>query len=96
MLIQDLLSELQTVCHCEAVAPVVPVVIPAVEASSSEPEPKSAKTPEAKQITSKKRKRSCKDTSGPPAKKILGDGTRSPSTPVTWKSSSTGIVIKSV
>lgn len=48
------------------------------------------------QIPRRKRKRSCKDASGPPAKKILGDGTRHPSTPITWKSSSSGIVIKLV
>uniref|UniRef100_A0A672YHN0 POP1 homolog, ribonuclease P/MRP subunit n=1 Tax=Sphaeramia orbicularis TaxID=375764 RepID=A0A672YHN0_9TELE len=51
----------------------------------SEPKPKT--TPGAK------RKRSSKDQSGPPAKKILGDGTRSPTTPVTWKSSSSTTVI---
>ncbi|KAM7420192.1 hypothetical protein PAMA_014749 [Pampus argenteus] len=59
----------------------------------AESEPKPEKTREANQITGSKRKRSRKDASGPPAKKILGDGTRSPTTPVTWKSSSTGIVI---
>ncbi|TMS11292.1 Ribonucleases P/MRP protein subunit POP1 [Larimichthys crocea] len=92
-LLQDLLPELQTVCQCcEAVVPpVVPVVIPAGVVLT--PEPESEKTPEAQQVTGTKRKRSGKDASVPPAKKILGDGTRSPTTPVTWKSSSTGIVI---
>lgn len=94
--LQDLLPELQTVCQCcEAVVPpVVPVVTPAELVPTHELEPKAEKTPEAKQVTGTKRKRTCEDASGPPAKKILGDGTRSPSTPVTWKSSSTGIVIK--
>ncbi|KAM6968283.1 ribonucleases P/MRP protein subunit POP1 [Aplochiton taeniatus] len=41
-----------------------------------------------------KRKRNSSAAAGePPAKKILGDGTRSPMTPVSWKSSSTMIVI---
>ncbi|XP_068592178.1 ribonucleases P/MRP protein subunit POP1 [Cebidichthys violaceus] len=89
---QDLLSELQTVCQCcEAVLP--PAVTPAEVVPALEPEPEPEKTPEAKQMTGTKRKRTCKDASEPPAKKILGDGTRSPTTPVTWKSSSNGIVI---
>ncbi|XP_059195587.1 ribonucleases P/MRP protein subunit POP1 [Centropristis striata] len=88
---QDLLPELQTVCQCcEAVLPpAAPVATPAEVVPTLEPEPK----PEAKQITGTKRKRALKDASGPPAKKILGDGTRAPTTPVTWKSSSNGIVI---
>ncbi|XP_029306579.1 ribonucleases P/MRP protein subunit POP1 [Cottoperca gobio] len=92
---KDLLPELQTVCQCcEAVVPpVVPVVTPAEAVATLELEPMPEKTPEAKQITGTKRKRSFKGASGPPAKKILGDGTRSPTTPVTWKSSSNGIVI---
>ncbi|XP_071325149.1 ribonucleases P/MRP protein subunit POP1 [Trachinotus anak] len=92
---QDLLPELQSVCQChEAVLPpVVPVVTPAEVAPTPEPELKPEKTPEATQTTRTKRKRNCKDASGPPAKKILGDGSRSPTTPVTWRSSSTGIVI---
>ncbi|XP_069579751.1 ribonucleases P/MRP protein subunit POP1 [Brachyistius frenatus] len=76
---QDLLPELQTVCQCcEAVLPVV------TPAESS---------PESKLTPGTKRKRSCKEASGPPAKKILGDGTRPPSAPVTWRSSSSGILI---
>ncbi|TKS81636.1 Ribonucleases P/MRP protein subunit POP1 [Collichthys lucidus] len=71
--------------------PLVPVVIPAGVVLT--PEPESEKTPEAQQVTGTKRKHSGKDASVPPAKKILGDGTRSPTTAVTWKSSSTGIVI---
>ncbi|XP_042346265.1 ribonucleases P/MRP protein subunit POP1 isoform X2 [Plectropomus leopardus] len=90
---QDLLPELQTVCQCcEAVVPpAAPVVTPAEVLPTLEPEPE--KTTEAKQVTGTKRKRASKDASGLPAKKILGDGTRSPTTPVTWKSSSNGIVI---
>ncbi|XP_071390459.1 ribonucleases P/MRP protein subunit POP1 [Centroberyx affinis] len=92
---QDLLLELQSVCQCcEAVLPpVAPVVTLAELVPSVEPELKPENPPEAKQTPGTKRKRSCKDADGPPAKKILGDGTRSPTTPVTWKSSSTGIVI---
>ncbi|KAM9353021.1 ribonucleases P/MRP protein subunit POP1 [Symphorus nematophorus] len=92
---KDLLPELQTVCQCcEAVVPpAVPVVTPAEDVPSVEPQPEPVKTPETKRVTGTKRKRSSKDASGPPAKKILGDGTRSPTTPVTWKSSSTGIII---
>lgn len=80
---------------CEAVfPPLVPAVTPAEVIPTHEPAPKAEKTPETKRGTGAKRKRTSDDAGGPPAKKILGDGTRSPSTPVTWKSSSTGIVIK--
>ncbi|XP_028327552.1 ribonucleases P/MRP protein subunit POP1 [Gouania willdenowi] len=85
---QDLLAELQAVCLCsEAVAMVTPV-----EAHpTTEPEPE--KSSEAKLVPGKKRKRNHKDSSEPSAKKILGDGTRSTTSPVTWKSSLTGIII---
>ncbi|XP_029359366.1 ribonucleases P/MRP protein subunit POP1 [Echeneis naucrates] len=88
---QDLLPELQSVCQCcEAVVPpVVPLVIPA----ESTPIPEPGESPEDKPMPRTKRKQNCKDAGGPPAKKILGDGTRSLTTPVTWRSSSTGIVI---
>uniref|UniRef100_A0A3Q4GIL5 POP1 homolog, ribonuclease P/MRP subunit n=1 Tax=Neolamprologus brichardi TaxID=32507 RepID=A0A3Q4GIL5_NEOBR len=88
---QDLLPELQTVCQCcEAVLPpAAPVVVNLTLEAESEPE----NTPEAKPVPGTKRKRSRKDATGPPAKKILGDGTRLPSTPVSWRSSSNGIVI---
>ncbi|CAJ1061439.1 ribonucleases P/MRP protein subunit POP1 isoform X3 [Xyrichtys novacula] len=80
---KDLLTELQTVCQCdEAVAPpIVPI------------EQKLPVTPEDKQIAGTKRKQTVKDISGPPAKKLLGDGTRSPTTPVSWKSNCTGTII---
>uniref|UniRef100_UPI0037E952F7 ribonucleases P/MRP protein subunit POP1 n=1 Tax=Semicossyphus pulcher TaxID=241346 RepID=UPI0037E952F7 len=92
---KDLLPELRTVCQCcEAVVPsVVPVVTPAEVVSTLEPDQKPEKTHEAKQITGTKRKQTCKDATRPQAKKILGDGTRSPITQITWKSSSTGIII---
>uniref|UniRef100_A0A3P9JBL1 POP1 homolog, ribonuclease P/MRP subunit n=1 Tax=Oryzias latipes TaxID=8090 RepID=A0A3P9JBL1_ORYLA len=92
---QDLLPELQRVCECfEAVVPpVIPVATPAESASTLESEPKPEVSPKAKVTPGGKRKRSRVDAGGPPAKKILGDGTRSPDTPVTWKSSSSGIVI---
>lgn len=96
--LQDLLLELQTVCQCcePVVPPVVAVVTPPEVVSTQEPEPKPEEIPEAKLVTGTKRKRTSKDASGPPAKKILGDGTRSPTTPVTWRSNSTGIIIKLV
>ncbi|TNN42647.1 Ribonucleases P/MRP protein subunit POP1 [Liparis tanakae] len=85
---QDLLPELQAVCRCdEAVLP--PAVAPAEVVPALEPE----KTPESKPATGTKRKRTFKDAREPSAKMILGDGTRSPTTPVIWKSSSSGIVI---
>lgn len=92
---QDLLPELQAVCQCSeaAHAPVLPVGIPA-EARSHEVEPKPERSSEVEQVPGTKRKRGGEDASAPPAKKILGDGTRSPSSPVTWRSSTTGIVIK--
>lgn len=78
-------------------APVVPVVMPsAQDVPALEVELKPDESPEATQAPRVKRKRSCKDAGEPPTKKILGDGTRLPSTPITWKSSSTGIVIKLV
>lgn len=93
--LQDLLPELQAVCQCsEAVCPPkLPVGIPA-EVPTHGVEPKSEKSSEVEQVTGTKRKRIGEDASTPPAKKILGDGTRSPTTPVTWRSSTTGIVIK--
>lgn len=94
--LQDLLAELQSVCQCwEAVLPpVVPVVKSVEVVLTHELEGKAEKTSEAKQPTGAKRKRASEPPGGPPAKKILGDGTRSPSTPVTWKSSSSGIMIQ--
>ncbi|XP_056142227.1 ribonucleases P/MRP protein subunit POP1 [Lampris incognitus] len=92
---QDLVPELQSVCQClEAVfPPVSPVVMPADLAPVAGPEFTPEKIPWTKQTPGRKRKLSAKTADGPVAKKILGDGTRSPTTPVTWKSSSTGIVI---
>ncbi|XP_034553730.1 ribonucleases P/MRP protein subunit POP1 isoform X2 [Notolabrus celidotus] len=86
---QDLLSELQTVCQCNEA--VVPSIVP-TEQSLDQPK----ETPKAKRVTGSKRtkrKKTVKDVTEPPAKKLLGDGTRSPTTPVTWKSSFTGIII---
>lgn len=84
------------VCQCsEAVyPPLLPVGIPA--GTTHELQAKPENSSEVEQVTGTKRKQANEDASVPPAKKILGDGTRSPTTPVTWKSSSTGIVIKSV
>ncbi|KAM9852671.1 ribonucleases P/MRP protein subunit POP1 [Aulostomus maculatus] len=92
---QDLLPELQRACQCcEAVVPpTLPVVMHTEVVSTVESEQKPGKKSDMKQIPGAKRRQNSKDASGPPAKKILGDGTRSPTTPVTWKSSSTAIVI---
>uniref|UniRef100_H3D6Z6 POP1 homolog, ribonuclease P/MRP subunit n=1 Tax=Tetraodon nigroviridis TaxID=99883 RepID=H3D6Z6_TETNG len=91
---QDLLPELQAVCQCsEAVyPPALPAGIPAEVPIHGEEHP-SGKSSETEQMTGTKRKRSGEDASEPPAKKILGDATRSPTTPVTWRSSTTGIVL---
>uniref|UniRef100_A0A8D3AEU5 POP1 homolog, ribonuclease P/MRP subunit n=1 Tax=Scophthalmus maximus TaxID=52904 RepID=A0A8D3AEU5_SCOMX len=92
---QDLLAELQSVCQCtEAIVPpLVPAATTAETGPTPEPETRPEKTPEATRLPGTKRKRNCKDAGEPPAKKILGDGTRSPTCPVTWRSNSTGIVI---
>lgn len=92
--IQDLLPELQSVCQCHdaVVPPAVLEVLPAVVSDPPQPENLS----EGKLKCGIKRKRRSKDSGEPPVKKILGDGTRLPGTPVTWKSGSTGIVIKLV
>ncbi|XP_038147770.1 ribonucleases P/MRP protein subunit POP1 [Cyprinodon tularosa] len=88
---QDLLPELQSVCRCsEAVAPPVEPEVSNPEADHVTVE---ERKPGNKGKPGAKRKRSNKDAGEPPPKKIVGDGTRLPSTPVTWKSSSTGIVI---
>ncbi|KAJ8394600.1 hypothetical protein AAFF_G00044030 [Aldrovandia affinis] len=97
---QDLLPELQTVCQCsEAVVQPTPVPRPA---PTPDPAPDPAPGPMVRadraQPPGRKRKRK-RDEEGSggdtvPAKKILGDGTRSPLTPVAWSSASTGIVIR--
>ncbi|XP_061093098.1 ribonucleases P/MRP protein subunit POP1 isoform X2 [Conger conger] len=92
---QGLLSDLQLVCQCsKAVVPPTPVPLPA---PAADPAPSPMKRPDEEQPTGRKRKRKREEEgSGDtvPVKKILGDGTRSPLTPVTWKSDSTGIVIR--
>ncbi|XP_053737143.1 ribonucleases P/MRP protein subunit POP1 [Synchiropus splendidus] len=91
---KDLLSELQTVCQCsEVVLPPVLSEVKRPEVVSAAEDAEADKDSETKPSSGTKRKRGSKDTNEPPAKKILGDGTRSPGTPVTWKSSSTGTVI---
>uniref|UniRef100_A0A672YGZ5 POP1 homolog, ribonuclease P/MRP subunit n=1 Tax=Sphaeramia orbicularis TaxID=375764 RepID=A0A672YGZ5_9TELE len=79
---------LRSVCDCSEA--VVPVVVP--EPSPAEVTPTVDSEPKPKTTPGAKRKRSSKDQSGPPAKKILGDGTRSPTTPVTWKSNVTCLI----
>ncbi|XP_077384119.1 ribonucleases P/MRP protein subunit POP1 [Festucalex cinctus] len=91
---QDILTEFQSVCQCEAVVPPpVPSDKHAEVVPTTDSEPQPHKNPKIKHRPGTKRKQSRTDASGPRAKKILGDGTRSPDTPVTWKSSSTGILI---
>ncbi|XP_072316657.1 ribonucleases P/MRP protein subunit POP1 [Eucyclogobius newberryi] len=92
---QDLLTELQNVCDCSVpiIPLVVPVALPAEECPSEEMMELPKHSPVIKHTSGTKRKRSCSDQSGPPAKKILGDGTRSPTTPVTWKSNASTTVI---
>ncbi|XP_054897803.1 ribonucleases P/MRP protein subunit POP1 isoform X2 [Poeciliopsis prolifica] len=88
---QDLLLELQSVCQCsEAVAPPVE---PEVLGAEADPAPQPEPNPDNELKAGAKRKRRCKDAGEPPAKRILGDGTRLPTSPVTWRSSSTGLVI---
>ncbi|KAJ8353849.1 hypothetical protein SKAU_G00214160 [Synaphobranchus kaupii] len=95
---QDLLTELQLVCQCsEAVVPPTPVPLPAPEPHPAPGPTGPTETPDKEQPAGRKRKRKrAEEGSGDavPVKKILGDGTRSPSTPITWKSDSTGIVIR--
>lgn len=92
---QDLLPELQAVCQC------VETVAPAPEISLTEPGPAATPTvadpsdPSSEpQPRGQKRKREDDGNNCQPAKKILGDGTRSPTTPVSWTSSKTHIVIR--
>ncbi|CAL8286971.1 unnamed protein product [Merluccius merluccius] len=93
---QDLLPELQSVCQCSE--PIIPVVAPVV-APAEPPPPPAAPHPgpsQAAETPGAKRKRSAGDNDddgGPPEKKIVGDGTRPPSAPVSWTSKSTGILI---
>ncbi|XP_061675526.1 ribonucleases P/MRP protein subunit POP1 isoform X2 [Syngnathoides biaculeatus] len=86
---QDILTEFLSVCQCHeaVVPPSVPYCAEGIFSTDSESKS------EINQALGTKRKQSKKDRSGPPPKKILGDGTRSPNTPTTWKSSSTGILI---
>ncbi|XP_042187961.1 ribonucleases P/MRP protein subunit POP1, partial [Callorhinchus milii] len=83
----DVLTELQLACQC--------LDIPVPEPVSSERKAEvevAAKDPE---IVGLKRKREDKAGDGAvPEKIILGDGTRDPSKPVSWRSLTTGIVIQ--
>ncbi|KAI4881778.1 hypothetical protein NFI96_011476, partial [Prochilodus magdalenae] len=92
---QDLLPVLQAVCQC------FEEVTPAVEENSLKPQVEPGPTApafsdpcsETQRQGKRKRKNMGDDNDHRPAKKILGDGTRSPITPVSWKSSKTDIVI---
>ncbi|CAL9705268.1 unnamed protein product [Knipowitschia caucasica] len=89
----ELLTELQEVCDCSV--PIIPPVVPEVQAADVSHVEESIELPKTvvKPIPGSKRKRSCSEPSGPPAKKILGDGTRSPTTPIVWKSNTSSTVI---
>ncbi|XP_030638970.1 ribonucleases P/MRP protein subunit POP1 [Chanos chanos] len=90
---QDLLPELKAVCQCsEAVVPSATAAVP-VPAPVPTPVPESTQPSPTGQPTSRKRKRTDGNPDGQPAKKIVGDGTRSPTTPVSWRSPVSGIVI---
>nr|XP_046190398.1 ribonucleases P/MRP protein subunit POP1-like [Oncorhynchus gorbuscha] len=95
----DLLPELQAVCQCsEAVLPPAPVDLPVPQpAPTPTLAPGPGAGPEAVQASGSgsKRKWSSREpeAAGPPAKKLLGYSTISATTPVTWRSSTTGIVI---
>ncbi|XP_052356411.1 ribonucleases P/MRP protein subunit POP1 [Oncorhynchus keta] len=94
----DLLPELQAVCQCsEAVLPPAPVDPVPQPAPTPTLAPGPGAGPEAVQASGSgsKRKWSSKEpeAAGPPAKKLLGYSTISATTPVTWRSSTTGIVI---
>uniref|UniRef100_A0A8C7JZH0 POP1 homolog, ribonuclease P/MRP subunit n=1 Tax=Oncorhynchus kisutch TaxID=8019 RepID=A0A8C7JZH0_ONCKI len=95
----DLLPELQAVCQCsEAVLPPAPVDLPVPQpAPTPTLAPGPGAGPEAAQTSGSgsKRKWSSREpeAAGPPAKKLLGYSTISATTPVTWRSSTTGIVI---
>ncbi|XP_066532885.1 ribonucleases P/MRP protein subunit POP1 [Hoplias malabaricus] len=83
---QELLPELQTVCQCfEAESPAVHS-IPQNITTPDSPDPVS-------DLHHPKRKREDDGGESHLTKKLLGDGTRSPTTPVRWKSSETDIVI---
>lgn len=92
---QDLLPELQTVCQCfEPVGPAGVEVVPSenlvgaslISNALSEFSPKP-------QCTRRKRKVEADNENDCPVRKIVGDGTRSLTTPVSWSSCNTEIVI---
>ncbi|XP_067094443.1 ribonucleases P/MRP protein subunit POP1 [Osmerus mordax] len=105
---QDLLPELRAVCQCSEAVPPPPTLeeMPPAPAPAppSQPPPGPAQAPgpdtetkgpqpDGTKASKRKRSQGETETTGPPAKKVLGDGTRSPTTPVTWRSSTTGIVL---
>lgn len=90
----DLLEELQKVCGCSE--PVVPVAVPEaipVAPPSGDTQKSTKRSSEVRPTSGTKRKRRSSGQSEPPAKKLLGDGTRPPTAPVTWTSTSSSTVI---
>lgn len=92
---QDLLPELQAVCQCfETVAPVEKVV-PSKNLAEASLLPSATSDISAEpQCTRKKRKMDANYGNDCPAKKIVGDGTRALTDPVSWMSCKTEIVIR--
>ncbi|XP_028835953.1 ribonucleases P/MRP protein subunit POP1 isoform X2 [Denticeps clupeoides] len=91
---QDLLPELRVVCRCsEAVLCSPSLELPVPEPVSA---PELPESHDQEQMSVRKRKRGEGHTGNQPAKKLLGDCTQSPSTPLTWKSDLTGIVINDI
>ncbi|XP_033914870.3 ribonucleases P/MRP protein subunit POP1 [Acipenser ruthenus] len=85
---QDLLSELLSVCQCsEAIEPRAPIPGPATSSWKVEQKAEA-------ELLGRKRKRNDKEGEEAVAvKKIIGDGTRLPNQPVSWRSETTGIVM---
>ncbi|TSK20265.1 Ribonucleases P/MRP protein subunit POP1 [Bagarius yarrelli] len=93
---QDLLPELQAVCQCfEAITPAVVEVVPSQNLAKENPAPPATSDTTYKpQGTLKRKRKLASDIQKEyPAKKIVGDGTRSLTTPVSWRSCKTSVVI---
>ncbi|XP_036596891.1 ribonucleases P/MRP protein subunit POP1 [Trichosurus vulpecula] len=84
---EDILTELKIVCQCvqppEAAASIPEVVLTPHEEKSNIKQTENCR----------KRKRDDGEKNTNPVKKIVGDGTRNPSQPYSWTSSTTGIVV---
>ncbi|XP_072547652.1 ribonucleases P/MRP protein subunit POP1 [Salminus brasiliensis] len=91
---QDLVTELQTVCQCFEAVPPIPSEATVESVITDQPTTPASSEPKSEPPhPRKKRKREGDGNDDRPAKKILGDGTRSPMTPFSWRSSQTNIMI---